>query len=142
MVKLVDVYPEDFPDAGANAQPGPAQGPPPANAVKMGGYEQLVRGEPFRGKFRNSFEKREAFIPDKPAKIEFDMPDVRHTSRQGHRAMVPVQSSWFPLVDRNPQKFVEIPRANAFRFSEGDAARVSGEGDGVFRIAAGFPVGE
>jgi predicted acyl esterase len=74
----------------------------------MGGYQQLVRGEPFRGRFRNSFEKPEPFEPGRPAKISFAMPDVSHTFRRGHRVMVHVQSSWFPLVDRNPQKFVPI----------------------------------
>jgi predicted acyl esterase len=77
----------------------------------MGGYQQLVRGEPFRGKYRNSFERPEAFVPGRPAAINFEMPDVYHAFRRGHRVMVHVQSSWFPLVDRNPQKFMEIPRA-------------------------------
>src|SRR5207249_6339740 len=104
IIKLIDVYPGDYPT------PTPGQ-PVPPNAVKMGGYQQLVRGEPFRGKFRNSFEKPEAFTPGKPAAINFAMPDVYHTFRKGHRVMVHVQSSWFPLVDRNPQKFTDIPKA-------------------------------
>jgi uncharacterized protein len=108
VVKLVDVYPGDYPDP---LPATPAQGPRPPNTVRMGGYQQLVRGEPFRGKFRNSFEKPEAFVPNQPSKIEFAMPDVYHTFRKGHRIMVQIQSSWFPLVDRNPQKFVEIPKA-------------------------------
>jgi putative CocE/NonD family hydrolase len=111
VVKLIDVYPGDYP------QPQPAPGQPvPPNSVKMGGYQQLVRGEPFRGKFRNSFEKPEAFMPGKPAAINFAMPDVYHTFRKGHRVMVHVQSSWFPLVDRNPQKFMDIPKAKAEDF--------------------------
>ena len=81
-----------------------------ANAVKMGGYQQLVRGEPFRGKYRNSFEKPEPFIPGEPTTIAYELPDVYHAFRQGHRVMVQVQSSWFPLIDRNPQVFMEIPR--------------------------------
>jgi hypothetical protein len=109
VVKVIDVYPGDFPDPprpeGQQAQPTPA------NAVKMGGYQQLVRGEPFRGKFRNGFEKPQPFEPGKPAKIAFALPDVLHTFRRGHRVMVQVQSSWFPLVDRNPQVFTEIPYA-------------------------------
>ncbi len=96
IVKLIDVYPDDFPDP----QPNPA-------GVRMGGYQQLVRGEPFRGRFRNSFEKPEPFPPGEPVKVEFVMPDAYHTFRRGHRVMVQVQSSWFPLVDRNPQKFVD-----------------------------------
>lgn len=114
VVKVIDVFPGDYPDPPA-PQGAP---PPPANAVKMGGYQQLVRGEPFRGKFRNSFEKPEPFEPGKVAKIEFSMPDVHHTFRRGHRVMVQVQSSWFPLVDRNPQKFVDIPNARREDFQK------------------------
>jgi putative CocE/NonD family hydrolase len=105
VVKLIDVYPSTFPDAER-----PKEGPVPANAVKMGGYQQLVRGEPFRGKFRKSFEKPVAFEPGKPDRIEFALPDVAHTFRRGHRIMVQIQSSWFPLTDRNPQTFGDIPR--------------------------------
>ena len=77
----------------------------------MGGYQQLIRGEPMRGKFRKSFERPEPFVPGKVEAINFDMPDVNHTFRRGHRIMVQVQSSWFPLVDLNPQTFVSIPSA-------------------------------
>src|SRR4030095_5997148 len=102
MVKLIDVYAGDFPDPNPN----------PAH-IRMGGYQQLVRGDVFRGKFRNSFEKPEPFEPGKEAKIEFTMPDICTRFRRGHRVMVHVQSSWFPWVDRNPQKFVNIPTAKA-----------------------------
>ena len=102
---------------------GAPAGPPAANAVKMGSYQQLVRGEPFRGKFRNSFEKPEPFTPNQAAKVAFEMPDVYHTFRRGHRIMIHVQSSWFPLIDRNPQTFVDIPRAKASRLPEGDPSR-------------------
>jgi putative CocE/NonD family hydrolase len=95
VVKMIDVYPVDVP----NADPNPMQ-------IEMGGYQQLVRGEPMRGRFRNSYEKPEAFKPGQQAKIEFVMPDVNHTFRRGHRIMVQVQSTWFPLVDLNPQTFV------------------------------------
>jgi predicted acyl esterase len=115
-VKLIDVYPGDFPDAE----------PPPLipgitrrgedRTVRMGGYQQLVRGEPFRGKFRRSFEKPEPFTPGKVEKIEFEVPDVYHAFRRGHRLMIHVQSSWFPLVDRNPQKFMKISAARAEDF--------------------------
>jgi predicted acyl esterase len=81
----------------------------------MGGYEMLVRGEPFRARFRNSYSKPEAMAPGKVTHIEFVMPDIFHTFKKGHRLMVQVQSTWFPLVDRNPQKFVNIYTA-----SEGD----------------------
>jgi hypothetical protein len=82
----------------------------------MGGYQQLVRGEPFRGKFRHSFEKPEPFAPGKVEEIKFNIQDVNHTFRRGHRIMVQVQSSWFPLTDRNPQTFVNIPDAKPSDF--------------------------
>ncbi len=96
----------------------------------MGGYQQLVRGEPFRGKFRNSFEKPEPFVPGKPAKIEYALPDVYHTFRKGHRIMVQVQSSWFPLTDRNPQKFMDIPTAKAADFQKATQRVYRGRGNG------------
>lgn len=114
VVKLIDVYPGDYPNP-----PAPPQGQPiPANAVKMGGYQQLVHGEPFRAKFRNSFEKPEPMTPNQPTAINFEMPDVYHTFRRGHRMMVQIQSSWFPLVDRNPQKFIDIPKARPEDFQK------------------------
>jgi predicted acyl esterase len=67
-----------------------------------------VRGEPFRGRFREGFDKTVPFTPNRVTKIEFEMPDVYHTFRRGHSIMVHVQSTWFPLVDRNPQKFVDV----------------------------------
>jgi uncharacterized protein len=112
-VKLIDVYPGDYPSnpttPGTPAAPAPREDP--ANTIRMGGYQQLVRGEPFRGKYRHSFEKPEPFEPGRPDRIVFRMPDIAHTFRRGHRIMVQVQSSWFPLTDRNPQKFIEIPQA-------------------------------
>ena len=107
VVKLIDVYSGDYP----NPDPNPT-------GVQMGGYQQLVRGEAFRGKFRNSFEKPEPFEPGQVAKIEYVMPDAYHTFRRGHRIMVQVQSSWFPLVDRNPQKFCDIYHARAEDFQK------------------------
>jgi putative CocE/NonD family hydrolase len=102
IVKLIDVYAGDSPDP----EPNPAH-------VKMSGYQQLVRGDVLRGKFRNSFEKPEPFKPNEVTKISFTMNDILHTFRRGHRLMVQVQSTWFPLVDRNPQTFVNIPTATA-----------------------------
>jgi putative CocE/NonD family hydrolase len=107
VVKLIDVYPDNFPDNDPN----------PAN-FRMGGYQQLVRGELMRGRFRNSFEKPEPFTPGKTAKVAYAMPDVLHTFRRGHRIMIQVQSSWFPLVDRNPQKFVDIYTAKPEDFQK------------------------
>jgi putative CocE/NonD family hydrolase len=119
-VKLIDVYPPDYPDSKLDElkpedknAPRTDVGPP---IFTMAGYQQLVRGEPFRGKFRHSFEKPEAFTPGKVEELNFTMPDVNHTFRRGHRIMVQVQSSWFPLTDRNPQTFVNIPDAKPSDF--------------------------
>jgi len=109
-VKIIDVYPGDATDYNNPPQPG-QQAPQAQAAVPMGGYQQLIRGEPFRGKFRKSFEKPVPFEPGKPDRITFNLPDIAHTFRQGHRIMVQIQSSWFPLTDRNPQKFLDIPKA-------------------------------
>jgi putative CocE/NonD family hydrolase len=119
-VKLIDAYPSDYPQSKLD-EPRPEDKGKPRKDVgapefTMGGYEQLVRGEPFRGKFRHSFEKPEAFIPGKVEEITFAMPDVNHTFRRGHRIMVQIQSSWFPLTDRNPQTFVNIPDAKQADF--------------------------
>ena len=105
VVKLIDVFPADYP----NPDPNPAD-------VKMGGYQELIRGEPFRGRYRKSFENPEAFTPGKIEKIEFTLPDIFHTFRPAHRLMIQVQSSWFPLVDRNPQQFVDIYQAKRADF--------------------------
>ncbi len=105
VVKLIDVYPGDFPDPAKN----PTQ-------VKLGGYQQLVRGDVMRGKFRNSFERPEPFEPGAATRIRFTLPDALHTFRSGHRVMVQVQSSWFPLVDRNPQTFCDIYAAKVSDF--------------------------
>ena len=120
VVKLIDVYPNDYPDPDPNPK-----------GVYMGGYQQLVRGEPFRGKFRNSLSKPEPFTPGKPEKIEFWMPDVLHTFRSGHRIMVQIQSSWFPLVDRNPQTVPGHSERPPGGFQEGHGAGVSGRRGGI-----------
>jgi uncharacterized protein len=119
-VKLIDVYPNDYPDSKVDEvkpedrnKPRTDVGPP---TFTMGGYEQLVRGEPFRGKFRHSFEKPEPFTPGKIEEINATFQDVNHTFRRGHRIMVQIQSSWFPLTDRNPQTFVDIPDARPSDF--------------------------
>jgi putative CocE/NonD family hydrolase len=107
VVKLIDVFPDNTPDN----DPNPA-------GVKMGGYQMLVRGEPMRARFRNSYAKPEAMIPNKVTKVEFTLPDINHSFGKGHRIMVQIQSSWFPLVDRNPQKFVDINRATDADFQK------------------------
>jgi hypothetical protein len=98
IVKLIDVYPDDLPE----------------NA----GYQQLIRGEVFRGKFRESLAKPVPFVKDQPTKVEYELNDVLHTFRRGHRVMIHVQSSWFPIVDRNPQKFVNINEAKEADFEK------------------------
>ena len=103
VVKLIDVFPDDFKYTS----------PPPSGELgkgiyPMGGYQMLVRGEIMRGKFRNSFAQPEPFIPGKVTEVKFTLPDIAHTFLKGHKLMVQVQSSWFPLADRNPQKFVNI----------------------------------
>ena len=105
VVKLIDVFPDDFAYASKTA-------------YEMGGYQMLVRGEVMRGKFRNSFEKPEAFVPGKSTRVTYALPDVAHTFKKGHRIMVQVQSSWFPLVDRNPQKFIDIYHAEDVDFQK------------------------
>ena len=107
VVKLIDVYPMNYPDPVPNPRD-----------VHMGGYQQMVRGEPFRAKFRNSFEKPEPLESNKPTAIHFDLPSINHTFRRGHRIMVQIQSTWFPLIDRNPQKFVNIPDAKPEDFQK------------------------
>jgi predicted acyl esterase len=84
----------------------------------MGTFQMLVRGEPMRAKFRKSFEKPQAMRPNVPAEVKFVLPDVNHTFLKGHRIMVQIQSSWFPLVDRNPQKFVDIYTAKESDFQK------------------------
>ena len=108
VVKLIDVYPDDYPDNEPADPSKRVTGPAP---VRMGGFEQLLRGEPMRAKFRNSWEKPSPLEPDKVTDLNFTMPDINHTFRKGHRIMVQIQSSWFPLVDRNPQTFTDIPFA-------------------------------
>ena len=107
VVKVIDVYPDDAPDPKPN----------PLN-VRMGGYQRLVRGDIFRGKFRNSFEKPEPFFPGRATKVAFELPDVQHAFLKGHRIMIQVQSSWFPLFDRNPQKFCDIRAADKQDFQK------------------------
>jgi len=109
IVKVIDVFPDDF----KYEEDAPAEHRRvPSSTYPMGGYQMLVRGEIMRGKFRNSFEKPEAFDPGKPATVKFTLPDVAHTFQKGHKIMIQIQSSWFPLADRNPQKFTDIYTAD------------------------------
>ncbi|GEM50571.1 glutaryl-7-ACA acylase [Empedobacter brevis NBRC 14943 = ATCC 43319] len=101
VVKLIDVYPEDTPKF---------------NEKLMAGYQNLIRAEIMRGKYRNSFEKPEAMIPNQKISVTYTMPDVGHTFKKGHRIMIQVQNTWFPLADRNPQQFMNVYEATAKDF--------------------------
>ena len=103
VVKLIDVFPDDykFPEGVK---------PPEDSAFSVfepGGYQMLLRGEPMPARFRNSFEKPEPLTPNQATKLAYTMPGVTHTFKKGHRIMVQIQSTWFPLVARNPQKFMD-----------------------------------
>ncbi len=102
VVKLIDVFPDEFKYDDAVSGKGNGKD------YAMGGYQMLVRGEIMRGKYRNSFAKPEPFIPGKITEVKYTLPDIAHTFKKGHKLMVQVQSSWFPLADRNPQKFIDI----------------------------------
>jgi uncharacterized protein len=106
VVKLIDVYPNDAKETAAPTGTGPLRA-----GQSMAGYQQLVRGDVMRGKFRNSLEKPEPFVPGAETHVEFTMLDVLHTFRKGHRMMIQIQSTWFPLVDRNPGQFMDIYHA-------------------------------
>jgi putative CocE/NonD family hydrolase len=113
IVKLIDVFPDDyqFPETGKLLPDGKKERlSPPASSTgcvfQPGGYQMLLRGEPFPARFRNSFEKPSPLKPNTPAKISYVTPGIVHTFKKGHRIMVQIQSTWFPLVARNPQRYV------------------------------------
>jgi uncharacterized protein len=114
VVKVIDVFPDylSYNDVDIYAEKDPV------NPYPMGGYQMLVRAEIMRGKFRNSFEKPEPFVPGKVTEVKWQLPDVAHTFLKGHRIMIQIQSSWFPLADRNPQKFMNIYNANDSDFQK------------------------
>ena len=128
IVKLIDVYPGDAPDN----QPNP-------RGIRMGGFQMLLAGEVFRAKYRRSFSAPEALTPNRPEPYEFDLRDRFHRFLKGHRIMVQVQSSWFPVIDRNPQTFVDIYKAKPEDFRKATqrvyrtAERPSGVRVGVLR---------
>ena len=105
VVKLIDVYPAD-------AKPTKAT----PDHVTMAGYQQLVRSEVFRGRFRNSFEKPEPFTPGKMETVNIPLQDVLHTFKKGHKMMIQIHSTWFPYIDRNPQTYIE----NIYKAEEKD----------------------
>jgi putative CocE/NonD family hydrolase len=114
VVKLIDVFPDSmsYNDIDIYSEADPVYKYP------MGGYEMLVHGEIFRGRYRNGFENPEAFVPGEITTVKFDVGNVAHTFRKGHRIMVQIQSSWFPLADRNPQKFINIYEAKESDFQK------------------------
>ena len=117
VVKLIDVFPDNF--TYPMVLPAPIiPGVPMAKPYLMNGYQMLVRGDVMRGKFRNSFEKPEPFVPNQATQVKYTLPDIAHTFKKGHRVMVQIQSSWFPLVDRNPQKFTDIYKATDADFQK------------------------
>lgn len=101
IVKLIDVFPDDAPNG-------------------QGGMQRLVRGEVFRGKFRRDYTNPSPFVPGQVDSISYSLPDVSHVFAKGHRIMVQVQSSWFPIVDRNPQTFTRIPDAKEDDFKKAE----------------------
>jgi putative CocE/NonD family hydrolase len=121
IVKIIDVYPEDHKEYEHN----------PEN-VTMKGYEQLVRHETFRGRFRNSYEKPEPFVPGKKTEVNVPLQDINHTFKKGHRIMIQIHSTWFPYIDRNPQKYVE----NIFEAKESDFIKstITIHGESMIRI--------
>jgi predicted acyl esterase len=130
IVKLIDVYPENAKATKATPK-----------HIKMGGYQQLVRSEVFRGRFRNSFTYPEAFKPGEEEEVSFPLHDVLHTFKKGHRIMIQIHSTWFPYIDRNPQNYVDnIYKADEKDFTTGvirvlgSSEIVIGENQGIEAI--------
>lgn len=111
VVKVIDVWPDDYKDPEDKTPSRSKYGP-------LGGMEQMVRGEVMRGKFRNSLSQPEPFIPGAPTPVDYHLNDIFHTFQKGHRLMVQVHSTWFPLMDRNPQVFMDINKAKDADFKK------------------------
>jgi putative CocE/NonD family hydrolase len=128
VVKVIDEYPDRVDRIAADSDPArdrpspdrapavPGRDPSHAPLDRLAGYQRLVRGDVMRGKFRESLENPKPFEPNRPTRVRFDMQDIYHTFLRGHRLMIQIQGSWFPLVDRNPQTFVDIYHARAGDF--------------------------
>lgn len=120
IVKLIDVYPDNAPQ-NPNTQPH----------IKMAGYQQMVRSDAFRGRYRKDISNPSPFAPNKVEEVNLELQDVLHTFQKGHRIMVQVQSTWFPVVDRNPQKYVpNIHYANPEDFQKATHRVYTGKGEG------------
>jgi uncharacterized protein len=114
VVKLIDVFPDDAKD--------PRRGPDEPKLTRPhAGYQMMVRSEVIRGRFRNDPSRPEQFVSHQPTVVLLELLDVLHTFKKGHRVMVQIQSSWFPLVDRNPQKFVP----NIYKAQEKDFVKAT-----------------
>jgi len=107
VVKVIDVYPDTASNTVATG-----------TGVKMAGYQQMVRSEPLRGKYRNAFDKPESFVPGQVTPVSWELQDILHTFKKGHRIMVQIQSTMFPLIDRNPQVFEDIMKAKDTDFQK------------------------
>ncbi|MCI5081881.1 MAG: CocE/NonD family hydrolase [Saprospiraceae bacterium] len=105
VVKLIDIFPPDHEDYQETQ-----------DHLRMGNYHMMVRSEVMRGRYRNSFEKPEPFVPERPTEVSFKLQDVYHTFKKGHKIQIQIQSSWFPYIDLNPQTFVK----NIFDAKEAD----------------------
>lgn len=114
VVKVIDVFPDKFEYDSTYCCNGSGKN------YLMDNYQMLVRGEIMRGKYRNSFEKPEAFVPNQISEVKFELPDVAHTFKKGHKLMIQIQSSWFPLADRNPQSFTDIYHCDENAFVKSD----------------------
>ncbi|MFO0939187.1 MAG: CocE/NonD family hydrolase [Pirellulales bacterium] len=110
IVKLIDVYPDDTPNQASTPK-----------GISLAGYQQKLRSEVFRSRFRNSYSKPEPLVPNQVTEVRVPLQDVYHTFKKGHKIMVQVQSSWFPLIDRNPQKYVE----NIFEANDDDFVKAT-----------------
>ncbi len=122
IVKVIDVLPSDINSGSGFIKDSVVEG-----------FERMVRAEVMRGKFRNSYINAQPFVPGKPAEVKITLNDVMHTFLKGHRIMIQVQSSWFPLVDMNPQKFLHIPQADKKDFEKA-TIKVYHEGKNLSRI--------
>ena len=122
VVKVIDVLPGNETNTAGTPKD-----------ITMAGYQRLVRAEIMRGKFRNNYENPEPFVPGKISEVKINLNDVCHTFKKGHKIMVQVQSSWFPLADRNPQKFMRIPDADEKDFQKA-TIRIYHDGDHASKI--------
>lgn len=128
MVKVIDVFPENFKyekeatDYLKNA------------SYPMSGYQLMVRGELFRGRYRESFEYPKAFVPEEITPVKYTLYDVAHTFKPGHRLMIQIQSSWFPIIDRNPQKFIDTYNCSLDDFVMKQLIKIYHQKDAATRI--------